>query len=404
LVEETNGVFYGTTPSGGSNGYGVIFSITSAGDFKSLYSFDYTNGSAPDAGLVFGGDRCLYGTTYSGGESDYGTLFRYNLDGTFTNLHSFNGIDGASPQAPLIEGPNGVFYGTTPFGGEYATGNVFAMTPNGNVTNLHAFDFSTNGANPLAGLVFGPDGAMYGTTTESATVFRVATNGEETTLCTLERGSQPWAPIIVGPDGNFFGEVRLGDGYPGQIIRITPRGILTNLVTFSYYPPIGTDPTGGMIVGPNSGLYGTTENGGQYNCGTVFSVTTNGELSILHSFNGADGAQPQGPLVLGTDGSFYGTAWESGPDTNTPLGVVFKLTITPPGMPSFISSTLTNGAIALKWAVQAGQTYQTQCHYDLMSTNWSNFGGPIFASSDTLTATDSTTNSQRFYRIVPLPE
>ena len=68
LVQGSDGNFYGTTYDGGTNGYGTVFKISTNGVLTSLHSFTGTNdGANPYAGLVQGSDGNFYGTTYSGG-------------------------------------------------------------------------------------------------------------------------------------------------------------------------------------------------------------------------------------------------------------------------------------------------------------------------------------------------
>src|SRR5262249_52560580 len=94
-------------------------------------------------------------------------------------------------------------------------------------------------------------------------------------------------------------------------------------------------PHGGLIQASDGNLYGTTANGGNScpdygegeTCGTVFKVDGNGSLTTLYRFcaetHCTEGAFPQGNLVQGTDGSFYGTTYWGGAQNG---GTVFKLT------------------------------------------------------------------------------
>lgn len=97
---------------------------------------------------------------------------------TYEVLHSFTGnagsgfngdTDGANPEAPLIQGPDGYFYGTTVGGSAIDTcylGTVFKMSPSGNMEILHYFRLNAgdDGRSPKAGLFIGSDGRLYGTT------------------------------------------------------------------------------------------------------------------------------------------------------------------------------------------------------------------------------------------------
>ena len=69
-MEGGGGVFYGTTPHGGS-GFGTVFSITSGGALTLLYSFtNGVDGANPQAALALGDDGYLYGCASQGGVND----------------------------------------------------------------------------------------------------------------------------------------------------------------------------------------------------------------------------------------------------------------------------------------------------------------------------------------------
>jgi uncharacterized repeat protein (TIGR03803 family) len=84
----------------------------------------------------------------------------------------------------------------------------------------------------------------------------------------------------------------------------------------------GTHPAADLID-VNGTLYGTTVNGGSNGGGTVFSVTTGGEETVLHRFGGSnDGYWPVAAL-LNVNGTLYGTTSAGGSDNG---GTVFSLT------------------------------------------------------------------------------
>ena len=96
----------------------------------------------------------------------------------------------------------------------------------------------------------------------------------------------------------------------GTVFRMAPSGTTTILHTFNGGATGGTHAAG-LIQGPDGNFYGTTETGGDAvcQCGTVFMMTPAGIVTILHAFAGgqSDGSRPRTPLVLGSDGNFYGT-------------------------------------------------------------------------------------------------
>jgi uncharacterized protein (TIGR03437 family) len=260
---------------------------------------------------------------------------------TFGMLYNFSGAaDGANP-GPLVQGPDGNFYGTNGGGGANGFGTVFKITPAGSLTTLHSFsgaEGSTASVSPIGGLALGNDGNFYGTT--GSTFFRITPAGTLTTLYTFEAaaGEPQW--LLLGADGNFYGTAAGGtSGIFGAVFKITPAGSFTNLFTFSPAGdnPCGINPQATLARGTDGNFYGTTACGGAGGVGTVFKITPEGSLTILHSFGGAggpfasldsmDGAYPLGALALGNDGNFYGTTRDAGPQ-GTGWGTVFRITPT----------------------------------------------------------------------------
>ena len=320
-----------------------------------LFSFDYTDGFEPAAPLVQGTDGNFYGTASFGGTSNAcgygcGTVFKISPGGTLTTIYNFcslsNCTDGYKPLAGLVQGADGNFYGTTALGGtntecldSTGCGTVFTITPTGTLTTLRSFNF-TDGYFPEAGLIQGTDGNFYGTTFsggsgcgddyQCGTVFKITPGGVLRTLynfCSLSNcadGFEPGAGLVQGINGKFFGTTEYGGAYgAGTIFTITPEGRLTTLYSFCSlggFCPDGYTPMGGLVQGTDGDFYGTTEfGGGGNNAGTIFKITPSGMLTSLYSFcvegDCPDGANPLAPLVQGTDGGFYGTTYWSGTDT-----------------------------------------------------------------------------------------
>src|SRR5450432_3729584 len=150
LAEASDGNFYGATEYGGSTFGGTLFGISPSGAFALLRSFDLSGlGNGFGASVIQGGDGFIYGANVFGGDaSGSGTVFRIALSGDYQQLHAFTGgPGGAEPMAPLVEGTDGAFYGTTAYGGDASnSGTIFRVTSAGDFQQLHAFTGGPGGA------------------------------------------------------------------------------------------------------------------------------------------------------------------------------------------------------------------------------------------------------------------
>jgi uncharacterized repeat protein (TIGR03803 family) len=140
-------------------------------------------------------------------------------------------------------------------------------------------------------------------------------------------GGEPWAGLVQGTDGNFYGTTnKLGAYGGGTVFRWAPGSGITPLYSFCSLAGCadGSNPFGGLVQGTDGNFYGTTSAGGAASycsdgsgCGTVFKITPAGTLTTIYSFCSqigcADGDYPRGGLVQGTDGNYYGTTAYGGP-------------------------------------------------------------------------------------------
>lgn len=92
------------------------------------------------------------------------------------------------------------------------------------------------------------------------------------------------------------------------------RHFIHDLYTFDPDGSAGLHPRGGLIEGFDGAMYGTTMEGGQNQLGTIFRITTAGDLTVLHHFTGTDGAgfRPTQCLTRGADGNYYGATRSGG--------------------------------------------------------------------------------------------
>jgi uncharacterized repeat protein (TIGR03803 family) len=330
-VINVNGTLYGTALGGHprcarKGDCGTFYRIKASGKETVLYRFKGApaDGEGPRSLLNVNGT--LYGTTVLGGTYEQGTVFAITTSGKETVLYSFKGgpADGASPVGPLLN-VNGTLYGTTVNGGVYSCspysgcGTVFSITPSGKETVLYSFKGGPeDGANPDAGLI-DVNGTLYGTTYGGGahgTVFSITLSGQETVRYSFKGGTtdgqNPEAGLI-NVNGTLYGTTTGAGAYNlGTVFAITPSGKETVLHSFgSGYD--GAVPQTSLVY-VRGKLYGTTEEGGAScgstfaGCGTVFSITTSGKETVLHSFGGrsADGQDPVGDLINAND-TLYGT-------------------------------------------------------------------------------------------------
>jgi uncharacterized repeat protein (TIGR03803 family) len=216
------------------------------------------------------------------------------------------------------------------------------LSPAQVLTTLADFD-GTNGYAPNS-VVQSTDGNYFGTTNQGGasnkcsngcgTVFKVTPSGTLTTLynfcsqpgCT--DGSSPLG-LVQAIDGSFYGTTNEGGtSNDGTVFKITPEGSLTTLYSFCTQSQCtdGAYPRG-LMQAADGNFYGTTIEGGAHNAGTIFKITSSGTQAILYSFcsqpHCADGSSPQAGLIQTNDGNFYGTTQYGGAKN---AGTVFTIT------------------------------------------------------------------------------
>jgi uncharacterized repeat protein (TIGR03803 family) len=271
-------------------------------------------------------------------------------------LHTFGeGADGANPEAGLIADGHGNLYGTTELGGANDAGTVFGLSPgeggSWTETVLHNFDHQ-DGSAPVASLIFDAAGNLYGTTIGGGThgygtVFELSPNGSggwtETVLHSFDNfggdGNTPIAGLIRDAAGNLYGTTEAGgtaafgcDTGCGTVFKLSPNGSggWSETVLHRFDGDDGAKPFGGVIFDGTGNLYGTTSEGGRFGSrfGAVFQLSPNGSggwsETVLHAFaeDDAAGSNPMDGLIFDAAGSLYGTAFEGGANR---AGTAFKL-------------------------------------------------------------------------------
>lgn len=183
-------------------------------------------------------------------------------------LYSFKGghSDGGWPEAGLAFDSNGNLYGTTRNFGPYGYGIVFQLSPSADSwteTAIHGFcsDYPdcSDGANPIAGVVFDADDNLYGTTSYGGdpnswgTVYELKRSGRawtESVLCThfCMGDSYPAAEVTIDRAGRIFGSVAGNPtfGGLGDVFALAPNADDTwkHRVLYSFqFSPDGSHPS-----------------------------------------------------------------------------------------------------------------------------------------------------------------
>jgi uncharacterized repeat protein (TIGR03803 family) len=210
LIQASDGNFYGLTSDGGNSGFGTAYKVTPQGVLTTLVSFGGTNiGRWPYGKMLQASDGNLYGVCDSPEQ-----VFKLTLGGTLTTLAVFgtNENSGSNPNGGLIEANDGNFYGTCAYGGISSEGvgnmgTVFKITPQGNITTLFAFSGQSGscpGQTPLAGLVQGSDGNLYGACAYGGdygggNIFRIIMPGPHLSLSHIaDKAVLTWRTNYVG--------------------------------------------------------------------------------------------------------------------------------------------------------------------------------------------------------------
>jgi uncharacterized repeat protein (TIGR03803 family) len=381
LFQASDGFLYGTAGGGGATANGTVFRISPAGAFHLVYSFtNGTDGQHPAASLVQGRDGNLYGTTTFGGSNCFGTVFRLTPGGAITPVYSFSaGTDGAIPMAGLVLGKDGNLYGTTFGGNTPSKGSVYRISTNGVFTSLHAFTGGADGGKPQAPLIQAADGNLYGTTsqggaTSNGTIFRITPAGALTVIYSFTNGTDgaaPQAGLVQGGDGYFYGAAKNGGGNSlGTIFRVSTNGAFTTLHTFSPAPE-GFGVLSSLVQFSDGKLYGAAESGGAGSAGSIFRISTAGVFEQLYSFSkaGGDGQTPVGGLIQANDGNLYGTTTAGG--TNL-YGTIFRYgSASPVNGPLVLTTPVTQGLnFTFTFQTVSNQSYTILQNTNLATTNW----------------------------------
>lgn len=348
-------VLVGGLQAGGAGMAGAAYQYNlKTGAVADLYSFlTAPDGNGPTGGVAVGLSKStlgqIVGVTNSGGANFDGTFYKIAANGTYSLVYSFGSVtnasnpfsplDGALPLGTPAQAFDGNFYGTASGGGAGAVGTIYKYSPSTNaVTLLYTFGnnpaATNDGAIPLEGLTLAPNGMLYGTTSQGGAngegaIYSVSTSGVVTTVYSFTGGNDgafPQCLIAVDLHNNLYGTTPAGGSAGmGVVWKLDSNKNFSVLHTFSSASN-GVAPNAGVSFGLNGALFGVTSAGGKYSDGTVFEYDPwSKAFCKLHDFNGStDGMDPESQLLIGPNGSFYGTAIRGGANG---FGTLFNIKV-----------------------------------------------------------------------------
>ena len=258
-----------------------------------------------------------------------------------TVLYSFTGgADGAEPQNGLIMDSAGNLYGTTDYDLNGDLGTVFELNRSGRGwTEQVIYDEGPTGYWKISGPTMDAAGNIFGTT--YSTVFELSPNGiggwNPSVIHTFTGGPKDglgaMGTLVLDQAGNVYGTTILGgsDGC-GTVFKLSPRkqgkkkGEWTERILHSFKGgKDGEWPHAGIVFDAAGNIYGTAVGAGG---GRIYELEAQVgkhwyKEKVLWGFNGTDGSDPEGSLILDSAGNLYGTTWTGGSTTN---GVVYQVT------------------------------------------------------------------------------
>jgi uncharacterized repeat protein (TIGR03803 family) len=346
LIFDNAGNLYGTTPVGGTFGYGNVFELSPKGngkwEEKVLYSFTGgTDGANPfsDAYVLFDGAGNLYGETYNGGDltcnapHGCGAVFELSPAGenwTESVLYRFTGgSDGAFPLEGLIMDAAANLYGIAS-----VPGTVFELSPSdGGWTQRVIYNFDCS---DLAGLTMDASGNIFGVDFQSAFELSPDGNGgwNSSMVYSFKDDVVPDSSLVSDDAGNLYGTTYAGGGKnSGAVYELSPRkrGGWKEKTLYSFTGGHDGRAPVGIVFDASGNMYGATVSGGKFGHkfgdGTVFELISVGngryKQKVLWTFDSRDGRTPVASLMLDSVGNLYGTTDGGGPNDD---GVVFEMT------------------------------------------------------------------------------
>jgi uncharacterized repeat protein (TIGR03803 family) len=329
LTKGPDGKLYGVMQNGGTSGYGVIYSydpITNV--YTKKRELNYNDGGYNYGSLFLSTDGNFYGMGQYGGANGNGAIFRFDpVTSAYTVLYSLAANDGRYSQGKLAQVGNKL-YGSSSQGGLNSTGTIFSLDLVTNTYQKHV-DFDAHvspytnvkGSYSYSGLTAGSNGKLYGTTNSGGANNRGTffSFDPATLVFTKIRdfnysdGAYSQEALLLGSDNKIYGTTNSGGNFGFGIIfsfntTTNAYGIIKHFDNTG-----GAYPSGNLSETAGGKLISTTSSGGVYRVGVIFNYNISTAFySKLYDFNSPDGKEAFGAMAKGANGKLYGITAQGG--------------------------------------------------------------------------------------------
>lgn len=307
ITLDAKGNLYGTTSMGGTQEKGVVFKVAPSGALTVMHAFcsnsvvnTCVDGDQPEGSVVLDSAGSIYGLTYNGGSQGYGLLYKLTTTKVLSSVYTFCAssgcLDGQRPDGRLLNDGKGNLYGVTYYGGAHGYGELFRVNiATKRLTVLYSFcklSGCPDGAYPRGGLVMDSAGNLYGVTSygggsaNAGALYKITTAGKSFTIlhkfCTLSYctdGQRPNGGLAIGATGLIYGTTNAGGNTSGRGVVFRYDTVKKAYgVTYSFCAQTscndGASPAidQGVVLDKAGNLYGSTTYGGKANQGIVYKI------------------------------------------------------------------------------------------------------------------------------------
>lgn len=362
LLEISPGVFIGTTKLGGTANSGCAFRFQpSTSTTTKLVSFGFSPGSGPKGKMLLASNGLFYGLAGTGGTNSQGVLFSFDpVTKNYVSVKDLGGTDGSFPEGDLIE-VGGKIYGMCTFGGANNVGTIFEYTIATNTYVKKQDLVAVNGGEPKGGFVLAQDGFLYATTSTGG-IFGQGTIIQYDRLANSlvvkynlqgNNGSGSASTLLEASNGTLYGTCSAGGAFgDGTMFSFKPSTNLFNVVVaFSEFFN-GAGPSGDLVQHPNGLIYGTTNDGGLYLAGGIFSYDIVNDVSLTWwDFNQTlnQGSNSVSNLVVTSNNRLVGTCSNGG---SANKGTVVRFSPVDSSFSTLLTFTGANGSVPLDGMVR----------------------------------------------------